>query len=170
MLSLRTGIIQKIEALSLKTATALPLEASGASDIEISFGIPTAATTLSVDIGGNAFYIAFVPALKGAQQWNVDVGYGPSDHGKKARYEDSLGLLSDDKELTLRVFLDGSVAECYWQGGRVAMTVPLHKVAASIGMTTDQVEVELHGATSYGMADIHTTKEDVLASPRLKLS
>ena len=69
----------------------------------------------------------------------------------------------------MRIFLDGSVAECYWQGGRVAMTVPIrgHGAIDSIGFVTDKGEVELTGAVSYGMSDIHTTTEEVLASPRL---
>ena len=44
---------------------------------------------------------------------------------------DNVPLLADDKELMMRIFLDNVVAECYWQDGRVAMTVPSKTVASA---------------------------------------
>ena len=71
-----------------------------------------------------------------------------------------LPLLADDGHLSLRVFLDNVVAECYWQGGRVAMTVPAKPATtASISATA---AVQLLNATAFRMAEIMTTKEAVL--------
>ena len=39
--------------------------------------------------------------------------------------QDSVDMLSTDTHITLRLFLDTAVAEAYFMGGRVAMTIPV---------------------------------------------
>ena len=90
---------------------------------------------------------------------------GFKDPSGKVKFSDSVPLLADDKELTIRIFLDNVVAECYWQDGRVAMTVPIAP-ASSLGLSSN-ASVSLLNGTSYGMTEIMTTKEAVLATPRL---
>ena len=63
----------------------------------------------------------------------------------------------------MRVFLDNVVAECYWQGGRVAMTVPIKPVASATISAAAGADVQLLNGTSWGMTEIMTTKEAVLA-------
>ena len=85
--------------------------------------------------------------------WAVQVGAQGSS--------DSLLLLPDDKQLTLRLFLDGTVAEAYWMGGRVAMTVDTARATnATVSATS---AVTLISASVFAMGDIHTTVDDVLA-------
>jgi hypothetical protein len=36
---------------------------------------------------------------------------------------DTLQILERDTNITMRQFVDNNLAECYWQGGRVAITV-----------------------------------------------
>ena len=61
----------------------------------------------------------------------------------------------------MRVLLDGTVAEAYWQGGRVAMTVPTSAVE-SVAISSSGTPAKLLGANSYSMGDVHTTVQDVL--------
>jgi sucrose-6-phosphate hydrolase SacC (GH32 family) len=42
--------------------------------------------------------------------------------GKSLNFTDVLKLSAGDKTLSFRIFTDQTFAECYWQGGRVAMT------------------------------------------------
>lgn len=76
-------------------------------------------------------------------------------------YADQLPLLPDDTHLSLRIFLDGTVAEAYWQGGRVAMTIPSSAVD-SVSISTDAGAAQLINATSWSMGSVYTTVEDVL--------
>jgi hypothetical protein len=90
--------------------------------------------------------------------------------GGKA-FSDVVSMLPSDTHVTFRLFLDTAVAEAYFMGGRVAMTIP---VAAS---TTEwdisigaSAPVTLTNATSFGMSSIYVTKEEVLAMPKLESS
>merc|ERR1712194_587490 len=94
--------------------------------------------------------------------------------------KDVVPLLPSDTELELRLFLDSNtagnksfgVAEAYFMGGRVAMTVPLDMSAlsgssawkATVAATSGSVTV-LNG-TSWSLSSIWVTPEDVLATPR----
>ena len=87
--------------------------------------------------------------------------------GKGQRMTDTVTMLDSDTHIAVRLFLDTAVAEAYFMGGRVAMTIP---VAAS---TTDwsvaigaSAAARLSNATSWGMSSIYVTKEEVLAMPR----
>ena len=144
----------------LGPAATVDLKASSACDIQLRFALPAAATTITVA----GFSIAFAPApnsvaasadaTTGAgSPWSVKVSFGGTS--------DELPLLPDDKELILRVFLDGTVAEAYWMGGRVAMTVDTKPTdAVSIAASAAATLTE---ATVFAMQDIHTTVDDVLA-------
>ena len=87
--------------------------------------------------------------------------------GGAGRMTDTVTMLDTDTHITVRLFLDTAVAEAYFMGGRVAMTIP---VASS---TTDwsvavgaSAAARLSNATSWGMSSIYVTKEEVLAMPR----
>lgn len=134
------------------------LKVSSACDIDLTFDVPTTATKITVDAGAGPFFIDFAPPPAGGDDpWMVEVGFG----GRT----DALPLLRDDKELSLRIFLDGSVAEGYWMGGRVVLTDNTKPTtSAHISATA---AATLSSATVYQMGDIHTTVEEVLAAPRL---
>ena len=166
MLQLRTGQIDEFRNRELETPVSLKV--SGASDVQVTFSVPTKATTLSVAIGNGLFFTNFTPpsvttaTSSKVYTWEVSVGFGLLP---RIRYFDSLPLLGDDKEITMRIFLDNTVAECYWQGGRVAMTVPTTEVTTASVASSNDSRVKV-SAESFTMGDIHTDKADVLATPR----
>eukprot|EP00937_MAST-01D_sp_MAST-1D-sp2_P004367 g4367.t1 len=143
------------------------LTVSGACDVLLTFAVPTAATTLSVSLaGGQSFFVDFAPApahvldsvdaATGAgAPWTVKVGFGGTT--------DDLPLLPDDKDITLRIFLDGTVAEAYWMGGRVAMTVDAAAAIAARVSASGGAGATLSAAVVHAMGDIHTSVESVLA-------
>eukprot|EP01051_Picozoa_sp_SAG22_P021395 SAG22_NODE_4707_length_1185_cov_1.663904_2_plen_193_part_00 len=109
--------VGKLPATPLKADTAVNLEAAGAGDVELFFAVPTAKATLQVKIGDSgSCFIDFVPGAKTAA-----CGYNATKTNKAQT--DSVPLLGDETYIHMRVLIDGSVAECYWQDGRVAMTV-----------------------------------------------
>jgi hypothetical protein len=53
-------------------------------------------------------------------------GHGGGGGGKRGKgMQDSVDMLSTDTHITFRLFLDTAVAEAYFMGGRVAMTIPV---------------------------------------------
>ena len=80
---------------------------------------------------------------------------------------DAVSMLASDTHISVRLFLDTAVAEAYFMGGRVAMTIPVAVSTTdwdvSIGAST---ATTLINATSWGMSSIYVTKEEVLAMPR----
>eukprot|EP00037_Helgoeca_nana_P013172 m.121009 g.121009 ORF g.121009 m.121009 type:complete len:666 (-) comp21872_c0_seq1:287-2284(-) len=88
--------------------------------------------------------------------------------GGGGKFSDVVTMLPTDTHINIRLFLDTAVAEAYFMGGRVAMTIP---VAASttdwnvmIGAAT--AGALINQATSWGMSGIYVTPEEVLATPR----
>ena len=140
---------------------AVTLAASSASDLTFEFPVPAAETQFQVTLGGSkAVFVHFTPRPASAavdRPWMVQCGIGKTEH-------DSLPMLSDDTHLTLRIFIDGSVTEAYFMGGRVAITSELSLVGASVGVSATAAAT-LSKATSFEMGDIHVTKETVLSTP-----
>lgn len=165
MVQLRTKTLDSVSGKTLGNAQGVTIKAASAADIVITVAIPKAAATISVAIGGGSVVFEYTPAtdeaLASASPWLCGVGFKAAQGGKMVS-SDQVPLLADDTELTMRVFLDGSVAEAYWMGGRVAMTIATLPVA-SVTITADAAAT-LANATSYAMGDIHTTKEAVLAA------
>merc|ERR1712086_812587 len=120
---------------------------SEAADVEMFFDVPREKTTISIALGAASFFISFVPPTGSGPTMSV-VGYKGSKN-----YSDSVPLLSDDSHISMRIFVDNVVAECYWQGGRVAMMVPIVP-----GFTTAELSstapVQLTSATVYSMSEI----------------
>jgi len=139
---------------------AVTLAASSASDLTFEFQVPTAETQFQVNLGHtHAVFVHFTPRPASAvvdEPWMVQCGIGKT--------LDSLPMLSDDTHLTLRIFIDGSVTEAYFMGGRVAITSELSLVGATVGVTATATAT-LSKATSFEMGDIHVTKETVLSTP-----
>ena len=85
-------------------------------------------------------------------------------------FTDELRLLPDDDELTLRLFLDHTIAEAYFQE-RVAMTMALARQPADGG----GLHLELHAAQAgatlvnaqvWSVAPIWVSPDDVVSAPR----
>ena len=79
-------------------------------------------------------------------------------------------MLHVEHALMIRVFLDHTFVEAYFQGGRVAATVPLAMDnTTSLALRVDgNVAVQvMANVTVYPMRSIWTTPEAVRAAPRV---
>jgi hypothetical protein len=123
MAQLRTKTLDAVSGKALGNAQGVTIKAASAADIVITVAIPKAAATISVAIGGGSVVFEYTPAtdeaLASASPWLCGVGFKAAQGGKMVS-SDQVPLLADDTELTMRVFLDGSVAEAYWMGVRAA--------------------------------------------------
>ena len=126
--------------------------------------VPKEAATLQVQLGtSGSCFLDFVPGAQTAK-----CGFNstsPGGHNGKVS-QDEVPLLGDETYLFMRVLIDGSVAECYWQEGRVAMTVELgagQGQESSVSIMSSGADGAIMNATSWEMMDIHTTVADVLA-------
>ena len=146
----------------LKADTPVSLKAAGASDIELFFQKPTKATTLQVQLGmSGSCFLNFVPGAETA-----DCGFNTTGGHKGKGGQDKLPLLGDETYLSMRILIDSSVGECYWQEGRVAMTVELGADQGddtSVTITSSGADGAIVNATAWQMNDIHTTVQDVLS-------
>lgn len=151
--------------------SAAPLKASTASDVEVFFEKPSAATTPTVATADNSttVYLHYVPGA-------AEVECGIISRGGTAK--DSVSMLESDSHVYFRVFIDGTVIEAYWQDGRVAMTgvFPAHTQARAQAQAAADVHLNVEGgdpgvkvtnATSWQMSSIYITKEEVLEMTRL---
>lgn len=120
--------------------------------------MPKASTTITVATQGGTVYLDVDVSANGAP--TVHVGWNSAS--------DELQLLPDDKTLKVRIFLDGSAGEIYFQDGRIAATVGIKSTDAL--QVEASAEVQMAHAISYGMSSIYTTAEEVLATPRVGLS
>ena len=134
-----------------------PWPAGNQSDIQISVKIPNEAATLYISLQADVrvkFYVNFQPFSPSSENArnaeNAENDYHVVEVGMLSddpypSYKDTLRLLNDESLLELRLLLDHTVTEAYWQGGRVAMTVssPLTN-STSIALSTDTPKSQLH--------------------------
>ena len=90
--------LAKLSATAVKAGgAAISMKASGAADIVLTFATPSKATTISVGIGGGAFYLNFVPPSASGPTMSA-VGFkgdGSAEaEGKAAAYRWVVGQLS----------------------------------------------------------------------------
>ena len=114
MLQLRTAKLDSASAVPVLAP--LTLRASAHCELELTFTRPPSATNIEVRLPHGAavtvnYTLPTTPeeSVEGAgtlpEAWMVQVSLGS--------FNDSLPLLADDTSLTMRVFLDGFVAEAY---------------------------------------------------------
>ena len=176
MNGLRGKVLSKLQG----GTSPMTLAASSASDMEISFKRPTQSSSntgaavdrFSVSASGGTFYIdytgtgtaacgfAAVPSMLQAN--SVD------STGKPVQCVDTVDILDTDTEITMRIFFDNNVAEVYFMGGRVAMTVEIPNRPSDYTVKVmASPTAELINATSWQMGSIHVDQHTVLATPRL---
>lgn len=139
----------------------LPKEVGQQMELMVSFDRPKQNATLGVRVmvekgmreSGTLFTIDYIQGANSAK-----VGGG--------KVFDTLKLLDSDESLDMRLYVDNTFTEVYFQGGRVAMTV---NTPAS-----DDAEVELSSsaqgiasATAWSVSSIWVTPEEVMQTPRL---
>ena len=104
--------------------------------------------------------------------YEVEVGMLSED--PYPSFKDRLRLLHDEESVTLRLFLDHTITEAYWQQGRVAMTVssPLTPSTTSIALRTNatasgdaeqEQSLVVESATAWSMAPAWISNEEALS-------
>jgi len=139
----------------------LPKNVGNQSEVTVSFSRPTADAILGVTVmaskdgtSGTLFTVDYKANANVAQ-----VGGGG--------VHDTLHLLDSDKSIDMRIFVDNTFAEVYFQGGRVAMTVntPASDDAdITVSSSISQVSAK---AKSWSVSSIWVTPKEVLHTPRL---
>lgn len=156
MQELRTGTIAELVDMTLDLGQQVILQAALASEVSLEFAMPSSNTSIVVAADGGKFCLDVIRSADGGTP-SVKVGWNQAS--------EPLQLLPDDEMLTVRIFLDGSAGEVFFQGGRVVATVGIHATDALEIMASGAVK--LTRAISYGMASIYTSAEEVLTTPRL---
>jgi len=122
---------------------------------------------------GTLFYVDYVPpaGAAGAAPHSVTVGteqLGPKGLSKPPPppARDKLRLSPRDRSISLRVYVDNTFSEAYWQGGRVAMTwlTPATREAAAAVLATQPAG--LVSARAWRVGSMWVSPEEVLSAPR----
>ena len=128
------------------------------SDVLVRVRVPSTPTTLYVSVTAEVrveFYINFpgtaaaAAAAAAAGQGGDEAPWAEAEVGlltadPYVSFKDTLRLLPTDKVLELRLLVDHAIVEAYWQGGRVAMTVPAPLTESTrIALTTDTAGASL---------------------------
>ena len=177
--SLRRGVLGTARDEDVVVGRGLtlgPWEHGNQSDVVLRVAVPEQAATLYVSVSAAVrieFYVDFPGKAAGTAPWHeAEVGMLTQD--PYASIKDTLRLLDDDRVLELRLLLDHTIAEAYWQGGRVAMTVPSPlEPSTSIALRTDTAgaRVRVQSVTAWQMGSAWISREEALerASPREKV-
>merc|ERR1712093_965536 len=80
---------------------------------------------------------------------------------------DTLKLLDSDKTIDMRLYVDNTFAEVYYQGGRVAMTVNTPAADDAGVFLSSSVDGITATSTAWSVSSIWVTPENVLRTPRL---
>merc|ERR1712190_186052 len=147
-------------------------QAGKQSEVLASFQKPTKAQRLAIRVmadfevkpgsySGTQFFVDYVPAVQGEAVTKLVVGMVGGPNG-------TLQLLAADKTIDVRIFVDHTIAEDYWMGGRVAMTAKVRATnAADVTVVAEGRSATLVSATAWKVESIWVTPEDVLKTPRL---
>ena len=171
--SLRQKILGSIENVIVTTAKKVelgPFIEANQSDVILRVGIPKTSATLYITVTALVkieFYINFVER-DGDNVWTeMEVGMLTED--PYVSIKDTLKMLDSDNTLELRLFLDHEITEAYWQGGRVAMTVPSPLTnATSVILSTDSAGATLNvdNVTIWNMKPAWISKQELLAQEK----
>jgi sucrose-6-phosphate hydrolase SacC (GH32 family) len=137
----------------------LPKSVGSQSEIMVSFSRPNVDATLGVKVmvSGTAGTLFTVDYHKLSNTASVGGG------GKS----DTLKLLDADKTIHMRLYIDNTFAEVYYQGGRVAMTVNTPASDDADVTLSSSVAGITASATAWSVSSIWVTPEEVLRTPRL---
>jgi beta-fructofuranosidase len=180
---LRGDVLGTLGATEIKPNTPVPIGAFPAhvgkqSEVDLTFAIPSEAAKFGVVVMGDngaqpskgtLFYIDYKPPTKDRMTTEgvhiVSVGaesVGATDGGTV----DTLKISPNDRSITLRVYVDNTFCEAYWQHGRVAMTITTAATteATMSVMSTDSVSLE--SAKAWRVNSIWVSPKDVINTPR----
>eukprot|EP00911_Craspedida_sp_UC1_P000571 UC1_evm3s438 len=75
---------------------------------------------------------------------------------------DTLRLSPSDKSLTIRVYVDNTFSEAFFQGGRVALSITTNPTEEALAAVTSTAPVTLQSANAYTVNSIWVSPEEVL--------
>ena len=142
-----------------------PAGVGNASDINLTFALPTQPACFNVSIlnGSLTLFTNFTP---GSGVARVGVAVRGGKH-----VNTTLRLLPSDKDgISLRLFVDRIMVEAFWMDGRVALTYATpssHGLSWEVGVSaTAGAGGRLISATAFAMENIWVSPDQVLATPR----
>jgi len=189
---LRSKVLAKSSSpftLSKVMVLATPANLANQSEVRVRFKIPTVAVRFGVRVMtgtctggphdectagapfGTEFFIDYKPpAVAAAAAWAVTVGSNrstvPPQNGKATPQSGAMAILRNEKEIELLVYVDQTVCEAFFAGGRFAMVTQVPAgglLPGFMGNNSDQgVElfasvpgvVEVEAATVWQMGNI----------------
>lgn len=84
-----------------------------------------------------------------------------------SRFTDVLRLHPKEQQLSIRLYMDNTFSEVYFQDGRIAMTVPTADISKASLALTATTPIMLKSARAWSVGDIWVSPERVLSTPRL---
>jgi sucrose-6-phosphate hydrolase SacC (GH32 family) len=164
--ALRGAVIGSMQKKSLmanvSTPMGLPSQAGNQSEVRVSFDRPAAAARLSVNVmvdmpssaKGIEFFVEYEPSVD-----KVQVGSG--------RVTDTLSLLPSDNTIDLTLYVDNTMTEAFWMGGRTAMTIVTGTSHGADDITFGASEPgAIVSATAWKVGSIWVTPDVVKQTPR----
>jgi hypothetical protein len=133
---------------------------AGSSELRVFVQRPSTAAAIAISIGGvHADIMCSAPAI------------APGGIGSNASVSGCNGclqLLPTDSTLELRLFVDQTLAESYYQGGRVAYTSLIKSIDLKApAQVSSNTTVWVINATAWEMQDHWISEEELLATPRM---
>lgn len=155
-----------VDGTPLSLGSWAPAGVGNASDINLTFALPTHATCFNVTLlnGSLTLFTDYNPTTDPLTA-RVGVAVRNAKH-----VNDTLQLLPSDKAISLRIFVDRIMVESFWMDGRVALT---YATPSSRGLSwevgvaaTAGAGAQLMSAEAFAMDNIWVSPEHVLATPR----
>ena len=136
---------------------------AGSSELRVFVQRPSTAASITISIGGvHASITCSAPAAAPSG------GGGGGSNASVAGCAGCLQLLPTDSTLELRLFVDQTLAESYYQGGRVAYTSAVESIdLTAAAVVSSNTSVFVLNATAWEMKDHWISEEELLATPRM---
>jgi sucrose-6-phosphate hydrolase SacC (GH32 family) len=165
-----TGANEKFQQSEAFVELEIPPESGTFGTIAFAGGSPSSPL-------GIYFFVVYSEATKACMEsekediCSTEVGaIGPS--GNAPLFKDVLKLSPSDKTITFQIFSDQTFTECYWQGGRVVMTVNNLQQSGKGQMPGDHLAVKsstsgpivVKNMEAWSVGSIWVSPEEVLQS------
>jgi hypothetical protein len=113
-------------------------------------------------MAGTSFFVDYQKPAASNQPYNLTVGRAPAGNLSNVGKTDTLWMSPSDTTITLRVYVDHTFSEAYWQGGRVAMTTTTAASAEASQHVFSAKPVQLQSAVSHAVNSIWVGTDEVL--------
>jgi sucrose-6-phosphate hydrolase SacC (GH32 family) len=168
---------QMIPAQQYRSLGKWPSSAGKQSEVELIFEVPSEDTTFGVvvmggsDFGKQGSYIAVHYTTPADNVAPFAVNISVSVYGSVIEdfpvVEGKLWLLPTDKTLSVQVFVDQTVSEIYWQGGRQVVSAVTPPSEEGHMAVTSNKPIMLKSALAWAVNSPWVSEEEQLKIPRL---